>query len=94
VNVRQLIVGLYLLLFIGVGLASVAFFWQTREEYHRLTSLEESSQRRLAEAEARLRKEELILQRLQTDPVYVEKVIRLRLGYAKPEESIIRFPDN
>jgi cell division protein FtsB len=28
---------------------------------------------------------------LRTDPTYVEKVIRQRLGYAKPEEYIFRI---
>ena len=52
-----------------------------------------TSRRRLAEAEAKLREQEKILERLRNDPVYVEKVIRRRLGYAKPEEFIFRFED-
>ena len=54
---------------------------------------EATSRRRLAEAEAKLREQEKILERLRNDPVYVEKVIRRRLGYAKPEEFIYRFED-
>ena len=92
-NLRRLIVGCYFLLFVGVGLASAAFFWQTRAEFHRLQQLEAASRRRLAEAEARLREQEVILDRLRNDPAYVEKVIRRRLGYAKPDEFIFRFPD-
>lgn len=90
-NLRRIIVGLYLLLFVGIGLATAGFFWQTRAEYNRLVQLEAASQRRLAEAEARLKEQERILQRLQTDPAYVEKIIRRRLGYAKPDEFIFRF---
>ena len=90
-NLRSFIVGLYLVLFVGVGLATAAFFWQTRAEYNRLRQFEAASQRRLAEAETRLKDQEKVLERLQTDPAYVEKIIRRRLGYAKPEEFIFRF---
>jgi cell division protein DivIC len=93
VNLRRIIVGLYLFLFVGIGLATAAFFWNTRAEYNRLRQAEAASQRRLAEAEARLKDQERILLRLQTDHDYVEKIIRKRLGYAKPEEFIFRFEE-
>ncbi|WP_237702390.1 FtsB family cell division protein [Opitutus terrae] len=93
VSLRRIIVSLYLLLFLGIGAASGIYFWQAREEYARLRQLEAASQRRLAELEARLLEQEKILERLRNDPVYVEKVIRRRLGYAKPEEYIFRFED-
>ncbi len=90
-NLRRIIVGLYWLLFAAVGVASAAFCWQTKAEYNRLLRLEAASQQRLADAQARLAEQEKILQRLQTDPAYVEKIIRQRLLYAKPEEFIFRF---
>jgi cell division protein DivIC len=93
VNLRRIIVGLYLFLFVGIGLATATFFWQTRAEYNRLSQLEAAGQRRLAEAEARLKDQEKILQRLQNDPAYVEKIIRQRLHYAKPDEFIFNFPE-
>ena len=92
-TLRRLIVILYLLLFLVIGTASGLYFWDTREEYNRLRQLEELSRRRLAETEAKLKEQEKILERLRTDPVYVEKVIRRRLGYAKPDEYIFRFED-
>jgi cell division protein FtsB len=93
VNLRRLIISVYLLLFLAVGTASAVYFWEAREEYNRLRQLETASRQRLAELEAKLREQEKILERLRTDPVYVEKVIRRRLGYAKPEEFIFRFED-
>ena len=93
VTFRRLIIGLYLLLFLVIGAASGLYFWDTREEYERLRKLQLASEQRLAEAEARLQEQEKTLERLRTDPVYVEKVIRKRLGYAKPDEYIFRFPD-
>lgn len=92
-SLRRIIVIVYLLLFLSVGVASGLYFWEAREEYARLRVLEAASRQRLAEVEARLAEQEKILERLRNDPVYVEKVIRRRLGYAKPEEFIFRFED-
>lgn len=91
--IRQLIVAFYLLLFLSVGAGSAAFFWQTRKEYNQLRQVELATQRRLAEAEQRLREQEHVLQRLRADPAYVEMKIRQRLGYARPEEFIFRFDE-
>lgn len=91
VNLRRLIVGLYFALFVGLGLASFAFFWQTRAEYNRYRQIEAENQRLLADTEARLAEQERILDRLRHDPAYVEKIIREQLGYARPDQFIYRF---
>lgn len=92
-TLRRFIVSLYLLLFLVIGVGSGMYFLDAREEYQRLKRLEAVSRQRLAEAQAKLDEQEKILERLRSDPVYVEKVIRRRLGYAKPEEYIFRFED-
>lgn len=89
--IRQIIIVFYLLIFLSVGAGSAMFFWQTRQEYNQLRQVELSTQRRLAEAEQKLHEQELLLQRLRTDPAYVEMKIRQRLGYARAEEFIFRF---
>jgi cell division protein DivIC len=66
---------------------------QTRAEYTRLLDLERQTRHRLAEVETRLAEQELTLERLRTDPAYVESVIRRRLGYSKPDEFVFRFND-
>lgn len=91
--VRQIIVAFYLLLFLSVGAGSAVFFWKTRQEYNQLRQIELATQRRLAEAEQRLSDQEHVLERLRTDPAYVEMKIRQRLGYARPEEFIFRFDE-
>jgi cell division protein FtsB len=91
--IRQIIVTIYLLLFLSVGAGSAMFFWQTRQEYNQLRQVELATQRRLTEAEERLREQQNVLQRLRTDPAYVEMKIRQRLGYARPEEFIFRFEE-
>jgi cell division protein FtsB len=93
VNARRLIVMLYLVVFVGVAGASGIYFWEARAEYLQLREQEEASRRRLAETEARLQEQEKTLERLRHDPVYVEKVIRRRLGYARPDEFIFRFEE-
>ena len=92
-NLRRFIVSLYLVLFAGVAVTSGVFFWQARAEYEQLKLQEAASRRRLAESEAKLREQEKVIDRLRHDPAYVEKVIRLRLHYARPEDFIFRFDD-
>jgi cell division protein FtsB len=64
---------------------------QTRAEYSRVREQEVQTRLKLAEVEMRLAEQELVLERLRTDPAYVEMVIRRRLGYAKPDEFVFRF---
>lgn len=92
-NTRRLITSLYVVLIGGLGLAAGALFFDARAQYRQLKQAEAVSRQRLAEAEARLREQEKILERLRTDRDYVEKVIRKRLGYARPGELIFRFED-
>jgi len=93
VNPRRIFIALFILLLAGLTVAVAAFFYQTREEYVRLRTMNRENHRRLDEAQAQLQKQELILQRLRTDPAYVERVIRAKLGYSKPDEMIFRFEE-
>ena len=92
-NTRPLITRLYVVLLRGLGLGAGALLLDARAQYKQLKQTEAISRQRLAEAEARLREQKKILERLRTDPDYVEKVIRKRLGYARPGEVIFLFPD-
>lgn len=92
-NLRRILISLYLALFVGAGLVSGVFLWQAHGEYSRLLRIEAASRQRLAAAEARLKEQERILDRLRNDPSYVEKVIRRRLGYVKSDEFVFRFED-
>jgi len=92
VNSRHFILTLYVLLFAGLGTGGGILFEDAREEYQQLKLTEAKNRQLLAEAEARLAAQEEILRRLQTDPVYLEKVLR-RNGYTKPEEYIFVYPE-
>ncbi len=93
VNLRRLIVVLYLLLFVGIAIGSGVFFWRSREEYQHLLRAEQMAKVRLAEAQQKLKEQETVLERLRNDPAYVEMVIRRHLGYAKPGEKIFLFSE-
>jgi len=93
VNFRKTILSLYLLLFAGLGVAGSYLFLDARHEYSRLEQVESQNRQRLTEAQERLRQQERVLERLRSDPEYVDKVIRKKLGYAKPDEFIYRFEE-
>jgi cell division protein DivIC len=93
VKSRKVILSLYLLLFAGLGVAGSYLFVDARHEYVRLEQVETLNRQKLAEAQERLRNQERVLERLRTDPAYVDKVIRKKLGYARPDEFIYRFED-
>jgi cell division protein DivIC len=93
VNLRRVILTLYLAIFAGLTITAGVYFMDAKEEYDRLKAVEVRNRGRLDEAERELRDEEKILNRLRTDRAYVERVIRRKLGYAKPDESIFRFDD-
>jgi len=93
VNLRRLIVFLYLLLFAGIAVGSGVFLWKSREEYLHLRKAEQNAKVRLAEAQQKLHEQEVILEQLRTDRDYVEMVIRRHLYYAKPGERIFLFSE-
>ena len=92
-NSRRVILSLYLLLFAGLGVTGTYLFMDARAEYNRLEQVEQLNRTRLAEVQEQLRSQEKVLERLRTDPAFVDRVIRKKLGYAKPAEFIFRFED-
>jgi cell division protein FtsB len=88
---RRLIVLLYVVLLTGFGIGAGALLLEARAEYDKLKQDQAASAAKLAAAKTRLQEQQRILERLRTDPVFVEKVIRKELGYARPGEVIFRF---
>jgi cell division protein FtsB len=88
---QRLIVLLYIVLLAGCGVWAGALLLEARAEYQQLKKIQATQEAKLAAAEARLREQETILERLRTDPDFVAKTIRLHLGYGKPGEAIFRF---
>jgi cell division protein FtsB len=88
---RRVIIWIYAGIFVGLGLLSGGFFFQTYQEYAQLQRVETEGRQRLAQAEQRLKEQQQVLDRLRNDPAFVKKVIRQQLRYAKPTELIFRF---
>jgi cell division protein DivIC len=93
VNSQRLIFILYAVLLSGLGVGGGMLFLEARAQHRQLKYTEALTRQRLAQAENRLREQERILERLRTDRDFVEKVIRTRLSYARPGETIFRFED-
>jgi cell division protein FtsB len=68
-------------------------FIDARAEYNTLKQSQAVLREKLAAAQARLAERDRTLQRLREDPKFVEKQIREKLHYARPEEMIFRFPE-
>jgi len=90
---RRLIASLYVILFVGFGVGAGVLFFDARAEYNQLKSIEAGTRQRLATEEARLQSQQKILERLRTDPAFVEKVLKERWHFAKPGDVIFRFPE-
>ncbi|MCF3650978.1 FtsB family cell division protein [Synoicihabitans lomoniglobus] len=88
---KRLVTIVLALVFVAMAAGSTTFFLQTKAEYDQRLETERLTAERLRIAETRLREQEEMLQRLRTDPTYVELIIRRRLGYAKPNELVFRF---
>ncbi len=90
---RRLIALLYLLLFAGLIVGAAASFWPAWQEYRQAAAAESRARMDLAKVEAELHAREKILDRLRTDPAYVELIIRRRLGYTRPDEMVFKFEE-
>jgi cell division protein DivIC len=94
VNLRKVIVALYIVLVAGLGVTGAVLFKDANDEFNQLKQVEATNRRRLAEERQRLDDQMKVLQRLRSDPEYVDRVIRMKLGYAKPDEYIFRFEND
>jgi cell division protein FtsB len=91
VNSRGVIALLYVVLLSGLSLGAGALYVDARAELNALKRTQAASQARLDAAQARLTEQQRALERLKSDPKFMERVLRDRLHYAKPDEVIFRF---
>ncbi len=90
-TLRRSVIAFYALLFVALTLFAGLFFLRTYAEVTALESQERDGRLRLAELRTYLAQQENKLERLRSDPVFVERAIREKLGYARPEETVYRF---
>jgi cell division protein DivIC len=88
---RRSVVAFYALLFVALTLFAGLFFLRTYGELNGLRAQHAENTRRLADLEQRLAEQQTTLERLRDDPAFVERVIRERLGFARPDEVVFRF---
>lgn len=91
-NARRIIFTAYAVVLGVFGIAAGAVFVDARAQLRQLRQVEAANRQKLAEAEARWREQERILERLKSDPEYVERALRMR-WHAKPGDVIFRFPE-
>jgi cell division protein FtsB len=85
-----------LLMLLGVLLALVVFLGglllQTYRKYENFRARELRIEQKLAQARKEFDRKEAYLLRLMEDGEFLERVARERLGYARPDELLFRFP--
>ncbi len=91
VDSPRVVISLYFVLLTGFGIWAGGQFLEARTEYQQHKQAQAAQEAKLAAARARLAEQDRILQRLKTDPGFVETVIRNRLKYARPGEVIFSF---
>ncbi len=87
---RFLIVGLVVLLVL-TGVLSAALIFQAQRELAHFRHTEDTLRAQLKELQLRLAQREEYLNRLENDPAFLDREVRQRLGYVKPDEMIYRF---
>ena len=93
VTPRRIILGSYFVLLAGCLLAASAWFVDAHAEYRQLKVVEQDNEQKLADARRRLAEHQKVLERMKTDPLFVEKVIREKIKFVKPGEWVWRFED-
>ena len=77
--------------FVAVGVFSAIFIQQTYRELTHLQHRQEQYARQLERAEQELVYKENYHRHLLENPEFVERVVRQKLGYARPGEILFRF---
>ena len=90
-TVNRFFLLVYAAVFLALSVFAGDFFYRTYGEFLNLKTQEVENRHRLAETELRLAEQRDILERLSQDPTFVERMIRDRLGYARPDEVVFRF---
>jgi len=86
-----------LLMLLGMLVVLVIFFssliLQTYREYKNFRVREVRIEAKLTQARKEFEQKEAYLARLLEDPEFMERVVRERLGYSRPDELLFRFSD-
>jgi cell division protein FtsB len=92
VNPRRFFTACYIVFLVAAVGAAALWFVDAHAHYKQLKLIEAENEQMLANAKKRLAEQQRILERLRTDPAFVEKVMRQHF-HARPGEVIFRFED-
>ena len=85
------------LMLMGMLCVLVIFFGglvlMTHREYQNFKARENRIEAKLIQARKEFAQKEAYMTRLIDDPEFLERVVRERLGYARPDELLFRFSD-
>tara|TARA_B100000989_G_scaffold266673_1_gene220319 strand:+ start:4048 stop:4470 length:423 start_codon:yes stop_codon:yes gene_type:complete len=85
------------LMLMGMLCVLVIFFGglvlKTHREYQNFKARENRIEAKLIQARKEFAQKEAYMARLINDPEFLERVVRERLGYARPDELLFRFAD-
>lgn len=87
------------LLLMLVGMLCVMLFFfgglllKTHREFQNFKERETRIESKFIQARKEFAQKEAYLARLLEDPEFLERVVRERLGYARPDELLFRFSD-
>jgi len=87
---KFLVGGLALMLAL-TGVLSALLILQARRELDHYNREESDLRGQLKDLQLQLAQREEFLDRLENDPAFLDREVRQRLGYAKPDEMIYRF---
>jgi len=86
-----------LLMLLGMLIVLTIFFssliLQTYREYKTFRAREVRIEAKLTQARKEFEQKEAYMARLLEDPEFLERVVRERLGYSRPDELLFRFSD-
>ena len=86
-----------LLMLVGMLCVLVIFFGglllKTHREFQNFQSRQDRIELKLIQARKEFEQKEAYLARLLEDPDFLERVVRERLGYSRPDELLFRFSD-
>lgn len=83
---------LFLLLLLVAVVVGLGLVWsQTWREFKTFGEQQAEAEKQLAELREHREKKEAYLRAFLNDPDFVERVVRERLGYVRPDETVFRF---
>jgi len=90
-NLARFIIGALVLLLLVVGSALTADLMQTHREYREFKNTGAEAAARLETMRAERDRKEAYLRLMLSDERFLERVVREKLGYVRPDETVFRF---